>query len=375
MAKQKIIVLGGGMIGSAIAADLVKDYDVSVADINEKQLNKLSSNHPVNVIPADLSSEKNIKKIITDFDLVVGAVPGNMGFKTLKSVIEAKKNIVDISFFPEDPFELNELAAKNNVTAIVDCGIAPGFSSIALGYYSTLMQIINFECYVGGLPLSPKSPYKYKAPFSPSDVIEEYTRPAKYVVDGKVIVKEALTDCEIAEFENAGKLEAFNTDGLRTLLTTMKIPNMKEKTLRYPGHIDIIKALKEGRFFEKDIVELNGMNFRTVDLTSAILFPQWKLDENEKEFTILKLLIESENKRIILNLFDKYDDETNTTSMARTTGYTCTAVSRLLLNNIYSKKGISSPEFIGMENQCYEFVINYLRSERISVKLTDESFV
>jgi len=373
MAKQKIIVLGGGMIGSAIAADLVNDYDVYVSDIDEERLNAIRKHHPVKIIPADLSSEKSIKNIVTGFDLVIGAVPGYMGFKTLKSVIEAKKNIVDISFFPEDPFELDELAVKNNVTAIVDCGIAPGFSSIVLGYHSTLMKIKNYECYVGGLPAEPDNPYKYKAPFSPSDVIEEYTRPVKNVIDGNIVVKEALTECEIMEFEYAGKLEAFNTDGLRTLLTTMKIPDMKEKTLRYPGHIEIIKVLKECGFFEKDLIVLDGWEYRVVDLTSAVLFPHWKLDEREKEFTVLKLIIESEDKRITLNLFDKYDDQTNTTSMARTTGYTCTAVSRLVLNNIYTKKGISPPEYVGMGTDCYEFANNYLKSKKINVKLIEEN--
>jgi len=89
--------------------------------------------------------------------------------------------------------------------------------------------------YVGGLPIVRQWPYEYKAVFSPLDVIEEYTRTARFVENGRVVTRPALTDLERVDFEGVGTLEAFNTDGLRTLIQTIPAPNMKEKTLRYPG--------------------------------------------------------------------------------------------------------------------------------------------
>jgi lysine 6-dehydrogenase len=364
---KKIAVLGGGMIGSTIAADLSKNYDVTLIDIDKKKLGKLSSEHRIKISAKDLSDEVQLKEAIKEADLVVGAVPSHMGFRILKSIIETGKNVVDISFFGEDPFMLDELARKNNVTAVVDCGIAPGLSSIILGYYYERMKIDSFKCYVGGLPFERKWPFEYKAPFSPVDVIEEYTRPARLMKDGKVIIKEALSEPEMIETE-AGTLEAFNTDGLRTLLRTMKIPDMKEKTLRYPGHIELMKVLRETGFFNKEETEVNGKFISPLDLTSKLLFPLWKLDENEKEFTILIIKIRGAGKEIKYSLFDKFDELTKTSSMSRTTGFTCTAAVNLVMNGDYDRKGISPPEFLGRDQDCFDKVLDYIAARKISLE-------
>lgn len=369
---QKIIILGGGMIGGAIAADLAADYNITIADIDAAKLNQIKSSLNITTIHSDLSVTQNIKSIVEEFDLVICAVPGFMGFNTLKSVIEAGKNIVDISFFGEDPFELDTLARKKGVTAIVDCGIAPGFSNIILGYYSTMFKINSFECYVGGLPFKRTLPFQYKAPFSPSDVIEEYVRPSRLVENGKVIIKPALSEPELIEFEHAGTLEAFYTDGLRSLIKTMNIPYMKEKTLRYPGHIELMRVLRDTGFFSADVIEVNGIKIVPRDVTSRILFPHWQLEENEPEFTVLRLIIEGEGKRIYFNFFDRYDEETKTTSMARTTGYTCSAVARLVIEGEYNKPGISPPEFVGMNEGCFDSVSAYLKARRINFTFKDE---
>ena len=185
-----------------------------------------------------------------------------MGYQALEAIIKAKKNVVDISFFPEDPLELDDLAKQNHVTAVVDCGVAPGISNLLLGYYNERMTITHFECLVGGLPKQRVKPFEYKAPFSPIDVLEEYTRPARYVENGFVVTKPALSDAELIDFEKVGTLEAFNTDGLRTILFTMShIPNMIEKTLRYPGHIDLMKALIKAGFLMKSRLILKACKF------------------------------------------------------------------------------------------------------------------
>ncbi|MDQ6755724.1 MAG: saccharopine dehydrogenase NADP-binding domain-containing protein, partial [Bacteroidota bacterium] len=232
----KIAVLGAGMVGSAIAIDLSTAFEVTSIDISEASLQKLQNkNSKIKILKSDLSDHENYRQLLQPFDLVVCAVPGFMGYKTLAAVIKAKKNVVDISFFPENAFELDALAKENNITAIVDCGVAPGMSNLILGYHNERMKIESFECMVGGLPKEKIKPFEYKAPFSPIDVIQEYTRPSRFIENGKQVIKPALTDNELINFETVGTLECFNTDGLRSLLFTMPhIPNMKEKTLRYP---------------------------------------------------------------------------------------------------------------------------------------------
>jgi len=373
---KNIIVLGAGMVGRAIAIDLCKEFEVTSADIDKQNLSLLKK-FPIKTVRCDLSSSEKIKSLVKKFDLVIGAVPGFMGFKTLQTVIRARKNVVDISFFAEDPFKLDALAKKMSVTAIVDCGVCPGLSNIILGYHNKQMQIYSYECMVGGLPSKKEWPYKYKAFFSPSDVIEEYTRPARIVGNGKMIIKEAMSDPELIEFDEVGTLEAFNTDGLRSLLTTMKIPEMIEKTLRYPGHIELMKIFRETGFFSHDEIEFSGKKIKPIELTSKLLFPFWQPDEDEDEFTLMKIKIaggKSDQKKIIeYVLLDRSDMKTKTSSMARTTGYTCTSAARLILEGKFSRQGICPPEFIGEEDGCFDKIISLLDERNIKVALINES--
>ena len=172
---KNIIILGAGMVGRTMAIDLARDYSVTSVDRDPAALDILRV-HNVNTKTADLSNKAVVQELIADADLVVGSVPGFMGFETLKWVIEAGKDIVDISFFPEDPFGLDELAKQKGVVAVMDAGVAPGMSNVIAGYHKERMDVQDFVCYVGGLPVERAWPYEYKAPFSPIDVIEEYVR-------------------------------------------------------------------------------------------------------------------------------------------------------------------------------------------------------
>jgi saccharopine dehydrogenase-like NADP-dependent oxidoreductase len=236
---MNIIVLGAGLVGAPMAADLAADssFKVTVADVDTKKLDDLE-HQPVSLVQQDLSEPDNVYKLARKNDLVLNALPGFLGFKTLEAVIKAGKNVVDIAFFPEDPFLLDKPAKNKKVTAVVDCGVAPGMSNILTGHACRMLdKTESVLIYVGGLPEYREWPYEYKAVFSPLDVIEEYTRPARYVENGKLVTRPALSDAELLDFPPLGTLEAFNSDGLRSLANTIDSPNMKEKTLRYPGHI------------------------------------------------------------------------------------------------------------------------------------------
>lgn len=375
----KCLVLGAGVVGSAVAIDLAKDkeMDVTVADVNQSFLSKLKSSH-IKVIYADLSDLQVLKGIVMDFDIIVGALPGSMGFETLKSVIECGKNVVDIAFFPEEPFILDELAKENNVTAVVDCGVSPGLSSIILGHlYSYLERVDSYTCYVGGLPVLRDWPLEYQSHFSPSDMIEDYTTPARFVVNGNLITRPALSDPEIINFPEIGSLEAFNYDGLRTLTQTFPdIPNKIEKTLRYPGHIDKMKLLIDLGLFSHETIEVKGVKIKPVDVTTKLILPKWNFNEGEEDLIIMQIIIngEDQGKKVTYryDMLDRYDRNSKTLSMARTTGYTCSIVTRLVAKGVYDRKGIIPPEYIGQNSNCYKAVIDGLEKKGVNITETVE---
>jgi lysine 6-dehydrogenase len=365
---KKIVVLGAGLVGGVMAQDLAKDHQVTTIDISQDNLDKLDSN--ISKICTDISDTSILHKYIKNCDLVIGAVPGFMGYKMMKDVISAGKNIVDISFYPEDPFGLDELAKENNVIAVMDCGVAPGMGNIIFGYHNNTMQISNYECLVGGLPVKREWPYEYQAVFSPIDVIEEYIRPARFVQNKQLIIKEALSETELIEFEEIGTLESWNSDGLRSLIKTMPhVPNMIEKTLRYPGCVEYLKVLRSSGFFSYDKININGVDIRPIDVTSKLLFPKWEMKEGDQDFTVMRIIMkgkeDGEEVSYRYDLLDRY--ENNTISMARTTGFTCTAVANLVLDKKYTRIGISPPEYLG-EN--FENVREYLKQRNVIYKVT-----
>ncbi|MFI5186830.1 MAG: saccharopine dehydrogenase C-terminal domain-containing protein [Chitinophagales bacterium] len=372
---MKMAVLGAGMVGRTIALDLVSSFDVTSFDLSEENLRGLKDRNPsVRIQQVNLKDFDKYAEWLAPFDIVVTAVPGFMGFDTLRAVINCGKDVADISFFPEDVLQLDKLAKEKNVTVITDVGVAPGMSNLILGRYNEEMTVSNFECYVGGLPKIRKKPFEYKAPFSPVDVIEEYTRPARLKENGQIVTKPALSEREYMDFDEVGTLEAFNTDGLRSLLFTMPgIPNMKEKTLRYPVHVEFIIALKQAGFFDENEIEISGTRISPLKFSSKILFKDWKLGEEEEELTVMKVIIEGEKKgaqqRIEYSMLDHYDNKTKTSSMSRTTGYTCTAAVHLIAKKLFTEKGVFPPELVGKNKNCFDFVVNYLNERGVNWKI------
>lgn len=375
MENKKIAVLGAGMVGRAIALDLEKNFTVSVFDVNEQNLD-IVRHKSTSLVVRKLDLLKNLdsfETIFSEYDILVLAVPGFMGYRCLEAAIKCKKPIADISFFPEDSMGLDSLAKDMGVPVIVDCGVAPGMSNLILGRFDLEMEVKNFECYVGGLPKERKFPWEYKAPFSPIDVIEEYLRPSRMIENGKIITKDALTDKEFINFDRVGTLEAFNTDGLRSLIYYFPdIPNMKEKTLRYPGYVDKIILLKEMGLLSENKLKIGESEISPLEMTSKILIDQWKLDEEEEEFTIMRVNIDGlkdgEVKRVVFDLYDEYDKETQTSSMARTTAYTCTAMVNILANEWMAGSGIFPPEVIGMNSDFFHFVLDHLAERGVHWK-------
>lgn len=376
---MKVVVLGCGRVGRAMVKDLAGEagWKVTAVDAVEAAFAGLEGLANVNTLRADLGDPEVVGDVVRGHDLAVGAVPGPMGYATLRAVIEAGISVVDISFFEEDPSGLDELARACGITAVMDCGIAPGFSNLALGHSQTVFdELSSFVCYVGGLPEVRRWPYEYRAVFSPIDVIAEYTRPARLVEQGRVVVRDALSEVEPLDIDGVGTLEAFNSDGLRTLLGINDIPEMKEKTLRFPGHADRMRMLRETGFFGEDEIEIGGAAIRPVDFTARLMFPMWQLPDGEGDQTIMRITVEGtmdgRKLRRTWDMLDRFDFEQGVTSMARTTGYTCTAAVRALAAGLYKEPGLVPPEVLGRTPGVYDFILASLAERGVRFNVTDE---
>lgn len=370
---KKVAVLGGGKVGSLIAEELGTRYKVTVVDRNPliKDYIKLSPNMDIQIL--DINAADFSADMLPVADLYIGAVPGWMGYKTVAMLASTGKPVVDISFFGEDPAALHEMYKTNNAVCILDAGIAPGFSNIIAGYYAKKFTVTEFVCYVGGLPVERNYPHEYVAPFSPIDVIEEYTRPARIVEDGKIVIKRPLSEPEYIEFENIGELEAFNSDGLRSLLHTLQISNMKEKTLRYPKHAEYMRFLQAAGFFEDKEIIVNGSPVNIRQFTSEILLDGWKGDSFYDEFTVMRIEIKTDNdgvnELITYDVYDRREKSTGYSSMARTTGYTCCAIADLVFLDKIPGTGLVYPENIhGELDENFSFVLEFLRGKGIKIE-------
>ena len=348
------------MVGSVIAADLAatSGWKVHAYDASEESLERCRSRcelhgarpSAITTKTADLSDTDVVAEIIKPADVVVGAMPGRFGLATLETVIRGKKNYCDISFMPEDFMQFHELARKKGVTAVLDMGVAPGMCHLLSGLAcQTLDDVQRIEILVAGLPRHRHWPFEYKAGFSPSDVIEEYIRPSRVMENGRVVIKEALSEPELIEFEGLGTLEAFNTDGLRSLIDTLDVPNMVEKTMRYPGHIELMKIFRETGFFDSKEIELkDGTRVRPLDVTEHLLFPKWTFKDMEPDITVMRVTAEGTHgkvpTRISWNLLDHLDPATGFTSMSRCTAFPAAAITRMIADGTIKNRGVIPPE-------------------------------
>ena len=343
----EIIALGCGLVGKFVISKLsshgipIHTVDLVVPDVIKQ--NPLITFH-----------EGDVHKILPKLPnakIVLNLLPGNIGEKIRLELIKMGKHVIDLAFTDSEPSIHHDTAILNNSRVIWDVGIAPGLSNMIIKReHQRDKNIESITIKVGGNPAQPDSVWSYMAPFSPSDVIEEYTRPARIVSDGQITTVEALTDLHRIKVEGYGEMEAFLTDGLRSLLNTNIAPNMREYTVRWPGHIQ--KWLSE-----KDT------------LSESDLIEAWKFDTSKDEFTWMEIKITGKEESVVWKVIDSGMD--GHSSMARTTGLVTVACTLELLEmyNTHQeriKPGVYAPEDLSVES--IERIIQYLRDESVSVE-------
>ena len=344
-----IIALGCGLVGKFVVSKLSSlGYKIHVIDL---------------VIPSEIKENSKIScqegdvfQIVNNLPeakVILNLLPGSIG-ETIRPILISEGNdIIDLAFTETEPSVHHQHAVNNNCTLIWDVGIAPGLSNMIIKKEcNTDSQIKDVSIKVGGNPAKPDNDWSYMAPFSPSDVIEEYTRPARIIENGKIKIVEPITDLHSINVSNFGMMEAFLTDGLRSLLDSRMAKNMREYTVRWPGHIQKWIASKDS-------------------LTDEELIESWKFDHTRNEFTWMEIKISYDEYQVIWEIVDKGLD--GASSMARTTGLVTIACAMDLLESSTNEFkwfdcGVLAPENLGIKS--IDKVINYMRSEKVTINRT-----
>jgi saccharopine dehydrogenase-like NADP-dependent oxidoreductase len=373
----KVIVLGSGKIGSVMAKDFSKTgAKITMSDISLERAKKAAQEIGADYTAIDTADYTNLVRKIEEYDLVLGALPGDYGFPALKAAIEARKNMVDVSFTPEDPLSLDQNSKKAGTTIIPDSGVAPGLSNLLVGYSaSRLDKVEKAEIMVGGIPETRVPPLDYTITWSADGLIDEYIRDVNIIQNGEKVQVPALSGLENIQFPGVGTLEAFYTDGLRSLVGSLQgVENMYEKTLRYPGHVEKIKLLKELGFFSEAPVTVLGSEVTPKLVTARLLERSlWKPEIGD----LLAMMIEvsgmknGKKKSYKHTVLEYQDHETGVSAMARTTAYTASIVAQLLADGYIKEKGVIPMEKLGQDHSFVKKLFAELAKRDVEIKETE----
>lgn len=376
---MEVGIFGAGVVGSAIIFDTVRDKQISkiyIFDKSKERIKKLKEQFQTDkcaFIVADFQSDP-IK--IADFDLVYGALPGFLGFKFMKWVIEKGVNTVDVSFTPEDPVQLDRVAKDANVIVIPDAGFAPGLTNIITGdfYFNKFDELNAVRIYVGALPERPEPPLMHTITWSASDFLDEYIRPARIIRSGKITTIPPLSIIEEVNIPNLGTFEAFYSDGLRTLLNTIKITDLAELTIRFKGHLQVMRLLDQLGMFSAEKIEIDGIRISPRDVLVTILEKTKRVDITD--ITIMQIIatgvLKGEKKEIQVNLIDKYDENTNLSAIARTTGFVASAIGHLIIDGTVKTTGVLPPELLARDKNNLLFIKEYLKKREICLTESEQ---
>jgi lysine 6-dehydrogenase len=353
----KIAVFGSGLMGTAIARDLVRSKNVDevlVCDVNRRRLDSLAqieSSEKLRLRRHDVTRRPETVKLLRRFDVGVGALPHDLSEYAIQSTLQAGVSFVDLIFgwrFKQS--RIHSVAKRKNITIVPACGLAPGLTNIlAMDAAEEMERVDEVRIKVGGIPEHPKPPLNYRIVFSFDAVLEEYVRRAKIVRNGRLIEVDALSGLETITFPRPiGKCECFYTDGLSTLTETMKgVKEMDEKTIRWPGHVAQIQTLIECGLLETHPLLVDGQRIVPRKFTSKMLSERIKLGK-DKDLTLLRVDVSGKSGGRRLHrryqMIDRYDSKQEMTSMARTTAFPCSVAAQMLGLELVQRKGLVPPE-------------------------------
>ena len=348
---MNILVLGGGQQGRVIAADIAASRPgdrVVVADLRAPALPALAN---LAAVEADLSSAETIARLLHGYDLGVGALPSRFGYGAMQAAIAARRPLVDVSFSAESPLALHHEARAAGVTIVPDCGLAPGLSHLCCGHAASQGALAELEISVGGVAADASRPYGYVVTWSVEDLLEEYVRDARVMRDGRPVAVPVFSDLKRVQVDGVGEMESFLSDGLRTLIETCpEVPNMSERTLRWPGHVEAVRPLvANGRFVNEIRAKCTAKPEH--DLVAMVVLARWR-DGRESRMTLV----------------DRYDAATGLTAMARTTALTTSVTAQFVADGGVREKGVRMMEHLGRERAAYDAIIAGLAARGVTLR-------
>lgn len=348
---MKILVLGGGAQGRVIASDVARSLPqatVKVVDLRQPQLPTLAN---LSWLEADLATPESLVRLLADVDLAVGALPSRLGFATMKAAVECKTPLVDVSFSAEDPLALDAEARAAGITIVPDCGLAPGLSHLIVGravHRRGMPEEITIL--VGGVAADRSRPYGYVVTWSVDDLLEEYTRPARIMKGGKITSVPVFSGMETITVPDVGELEAFYSDGLRSLLHTLPdVPEMGEKTLRWPGHVASIQPLlRSGRLVEE--FRKHCVVEEPRDVVALVVRARW--NGVLEEWTMV----------------DRHDPSTGLTAMSRSTAFTTSVVTQLAARGGLRTPGVRPLELVATDADACRFIVDEMAARGVQIR-------
>lgn len=352
---MKLLVIGAGMMGSSAAYDMARcarvesvtlaDADTRRAKDAAKRINKMVGSKKVVATGIDAASRRDAVKKMRGHDGTLSAVPYFYNLGLAEAAIDAKCHFADLggnNTVVRKELGLDKKAAKRDVGIAPDCGLSPGMASILGG---ELMRRVGgkadaLKIYVGGLPQNPKPPFNYQLVFSVEGLINEYAEPARILRKGKLITIEPLTEGEIFKIPDFPELEAFHTSGGTSTMPETYGKNIGEcfeKTLRYPGHFQMIRSLYDLGLFSSKKRKIGKVEISPRAVMSDLIIE--KFSGNEPDVTVMRVEAHREGQVAAFTMIDKYDPETKLTSMMRTTAWPASVVVQMMATGEITKRG------------------------------------
>lgn len=378
---SNFLVVGAGMMGAALAKDLIesdREHAVTLADRSAVQLARAAgsvSSERLTFLELDITEEKGSEAAFRDSDVVLGALPHSQSVPALATAVRNDVHYVDlVGSRTEARLEHDEAARARGVCLISGMGVAPGISNVCVGRaVDALDETETARILVGGVPLHPEPPLYYRVVYAIESVLNAYERPARVKLDGQVQEVAPLSGLEAIAFPAPfDRMECFYTDGLNSLLHTMgeRVDReLVEKTIRYPGHAQAIETLKACGLFSREPIESRGMEVVPRHVLENLL-EETLARGDERDVTLLRVVVEGKKEgRATTHAFemvDQYDTGTHLTSMARTTCFPASIAAQLIAAGTIDRVGCLFPEdlFCG---DLYETLMSYLEERGVVV--------
>lgn len=369
--KYDVLLWGAGRIGYAAAYDLVNEgYKVMVADVSSEALNRISKDFDVDTVKVGLDYDW-LTEYKDKVRVVSSSLPGPIAFEGVYNCLRRGLNMVDAtSLTGEDPRKLEPVTDEGGTFLVSYAGVAPGMVQVLSGaIYRELGGLDSLEIYCGGMPQDPEGkPLKTNITWSPIGYLGMYARKSRKVIDGDVVYVDPLEDFGEIEFPGEGVYEYFLSDGLRSLLFNFKdVPYMAEYSLRWRGHLEQVRLIRDLGFLSKEPVKVGDVMVKPIEVLASILDAKLSIDPRDK---VLTMVIGRKGRRTLKYInVTYYDEARGLTAMQQTTGFNLSRFTIMALNGyLVREKGINYPEEYGLDEKLFNVYMDNMRKVGIIFK-------